>query len=96
VTSMKVISRSTSGLLVCSALSIATAAEWFLGSGRLGTLFGARTASTVIIVIALVKVRLVGLHFMELNSAPVPLRAAFELYVTLGCGLLLGFYVFSS
>jgi hypothetical protein len=32
------------------------------------------------LAIAAVKVRLVGLDFMELRHAPIPLRAAFEVY----------------
>jgi hypothetical protein len=34
----------------------------------------------VVLAIAAIKVRLVGLDFMELRSAPIPLRAAFECY----------------
>ena len=47
----------------------------------LGTDHGAGTELAVAILgIAAVKVRLVGLDFMELRRAPVALRTAFELY----------------
>lgn len=38
-------------------------------------------AAIVIIAIALFKVRLIGVHFMDLRVAPVALRAVFEGYV---------------
>jgi hypothetical protein len=55
------------------------------------------TGSVMVVVvlgIAAVKVRLVGLDFMELRHAPVPLRVAFEGYC-LGLWVLLsGLYLF--
>ncbi|WP_059021225.1 cytochrome C oxidase subunit IV family protein [Mycobacterium sp. M26] len=41
----------------------------------------ADVAAIVIVAIALFKVRLIGLHFMDLRVAPVALRAVFEGYV---------------
>lgn len=41
-------------------------------------------ASLAIIAVAVFKVRLVGLYFMELRDAPVALRSLFEGY----CGIL--------
>jgi caa(3)-type oxidase subunit IV len=38
-------------------------------------------AALIIIGIALIKVRLIGLHFMDLRSATVPLRMIFEGYL---------------
>jgi uncharacterized membrane protein len=49
--------------------------------------------SSIIIVIALFKVRLVGLYFMELRDAPFQLRAIFEAYCLLVCGVLLGLFL---
>jgi hypothetical protein len=48
----------------------------------------------VVLGIAAIKVRLVGLDFMELRSAPVPLRAAFEGYCLGLWALLSGLYLF--
>lgn len=43
---------------------------------------GVASASAVVIIgIALFKVRLVGIHFMDLRVAPRPLRLIFEAYV---------------
>lgn len=38
-------------------------------------------ATVVIIGVAMVKVRLIGVHFMDLRIAPRALRAVFEAYV---------------
>ncbi|MDT5054740.1 MAG: hypothetical protein QOF66_3106 [Mycobacterium sp.] len=42
---------------------------------------GSVPVAAVIIAVALFKVRLVGIHFMELRVAPAPLRLLFEGYV---------------
>ncbi len=49
-----------------------------------------------VIVIAFLKVRLVGLEFMELRTAPLPLRAVFETWVTLVCLGILLLYLFPA
>jgi hypothetical protein len=41
----------------------------------------ASAAAVVIIGLALCKVRLIGIHFMDLRVAPRPLRLIFEAYV---------------
>ena len=60
--------------LVLVALTILSL-EFFLGiaAGE-----NRRVASTAVIVIAFVKVRIVGLDYMELRNAPLPLRILFE------------------
>jgi caa(3)-type oxidase subunit IV len=43
---------------------------------------GAASAAAVVIIgLALCKVRLIGIHFMDLRVAPRPLRLIFEAYV---------------
>jgi Prokaryotic Cytochrome C oxidase subunit IV len=43
---------------------------------------GAASAAAVVIIgLALFKVRLIGMHFMDLRVAPLPLRLLFEAYV---------------
>lgn len=60
-----------------------------LTSWRLGAPHGSGgyhvSASLVIIVVAVFKVRLIGLYFMELRDAPWSLRGIFEGY----CGALM-------
>ncbi|GAA1657491.1 hypothetical protein MMUR_25510 [Mycolicibacterium murale] len=71
-------------------LVVATVASWLVGADH-GT---GSLVAVVVLGIAAVKVRLVGLDFMELRQAPMPLRVGFELYcVALWAGLS-GLFVF--
>jgi len=47
----------------------------------------------LVLLIAFVKLRLVGVHFMEIGHAPVPLRVVFDLYVVATCATLLTLYL---
>jgi caa(3)-type oxidase subunit IV len=77
--------------LVLSALTVVS---WALGADHaIGALHHA-PASLVIIAVAVFKVRLVGLYFMELRSAPRLLRGLFEGYCVVLLGLLAGMFVF--
>ncbi|OXR46946.1 hypothetical protein B7C42_00062 [Nocardia cerradoensis] len=69
-------------------LVAATALSW-----TLGTETGGAVASLALIVVAFAKVRLVGLHFMELRDALIGLRAAFEAYLILTGGLIAVVYL---
>ncbi len=50
-------------------------------------------ASVVIFFVAVFKVRLVGLYFMELREAPMALRAGFEIYCAALLTVLLAFFL---
>lgn len=64
------------GVLIC-----ATLLSWWLGAGHgISSHLG---ASVVVLLVAMVKVRLVGLYFMELRNAPTLLRTVFESYCLL-------------
>jgi hypothetical protein len=84
-------SRST---LIWVALVTATIVSWRLGHhvGSVATGTG-RLATLAIIAVAFVKVRLVGLYFMELRDAPSVLRGIFEGYCVAVCGLVIGMYL---
>lgn len=51
-----------------------------------------RLATSAVLAIAFVKVRCIGLEFMELRTAPLPLRIAFEAWVGIVCAALLALY----
>ena len=51
-----------------------------------------RLAASAVLVIAFVKVRFIGLEFMELRTAPLPLRLAFELWLLVVCSAQLVLY----
>jgi hypothetical protein len=63
------------GLLLATWLSWTTSRHFALDSEVL------HRANIAIIVVAFIKVRFVGLDFMELRNAPLPARIAFELWV---------------
>jgi hypothetical protein len=55
-----------------------------------------RTVSTVIIAVAFIKARFVGLDFMELRRAPFALRLVFELWLIVIGGALIMLYWFQT
>jgi caa(3)-type oxidase subunit IV len=81
----------TPATAVWVVLIAATAATWTLGTQH-G--FGSHTtASVVILLIAFVKVRLVGLYFMELRDAPTVLRGLFEAYCAIACTVVISVFL---
>jgi hypothetical protein len=82
---------STTGRVtsIGALLVLATFLSWYLSTTRLE---GLPSIATVVVVIAFVKVRLVGLHFMGLREAPMGLRALFEAYVITACLAVLTAY----
>jgi hypothetical protein len=71
-------------LIAATLLSYALGADHGTGS----------VMAVVVLTIAAIKVRLVGLDFMELRNAPMPLRIAFEGYCVGLWALLSGLYLF--
>ncbi|MDV3134104.1 cytochrome C oxidase subunit IV family protein [Mycobacterium sp. 29Ha] len=70
-------------------LVAATLVSWAVGADH-GT--GSMVA-IVVLAIAAIKVRLVGLDFMELRHAPIPLRVLFEVYCLAVWAVLSGLYL---
>lgn len=70
-------------------LVAATVVSWAVGAEH-GT---GSLVALVVLAIAAVKVRLVGLDFMELRHAPIPLRAVFEFYCFAMWAVLSGLYL---
>lgn len=77
--------------IVWTVLVIATVVSWSVGAEKGVT--PNSLASAVVLVLAYIKVWLVGLYFMELRGAPVALRAIFELWVVLSLGGLILVYL---
>jgi apolipoprotein N-acyltransferase len=70
--------------VVWAAMIVATAASWWLGTDHpLDGDVRRHIGSTLVLVIAFVKVRYIGLYFMELRSAPRRLRLLFTLWTVL-------------
>jgi caa(3)-type oxidase subunit IV len=82
----------TPATAVWVVLIMATAVSWTLGTQH--GMHDHKLASVIILLIAFIKVRLVGMYFMELREAPNVLRGLFEAYCLIVCTLLLGVFVF--
>lgn len=77
----------TPAALTWLVLVAATSLSWWLGTDH--GITNARGAATVLIVVAFVKVFLIGMQFMELRHADHRLRNAFAAYTVLVCGGLI-------
>lgn len=72
-------------------LMLATGLSWEFGHGLgFGDHYG--RATVAVILIAFIKARLIFLDFMELRTAPLTLRAAFEAWAALICATLIALY----
>jgi caa(3)-type oxidase subunit IV len=76
--------------LVWLVLIAATLISW-----KVGTDHGvhAHLATVIVLLVAFIKVRLVGLYFMELRESPLPLRFIFEGYCVVVCTTLIIMYL---
>jgi hypothetical protein len=81
--------------IVWLGLVLATLLSWALSSEHVFDSSIARTVTTMAILgVALVKVRFVGLDFMEIRHAPRALRLALDVWMLGVYGMLVGLYVF--
>lgn len=83
--------RADTQVSVWLILIAATAATAVLGLEQAAG--GAAAVGVALLTIAFVKMRLVGLHFMELRNAPVALRVLFEGYVLVTFTVLVVLYL---
>ena len=73
------------------ALVILTVTSWYLSLDlTVADNDIQRLTSSILLLLAFFKVRLVIMHFMEIGTAPNALRLIFELWVVAVCALLLG------
>ena len=75
-------------------LIVATVCSWVLGDSRTAGADTARLAAVAILVVAMVKTRLVIIHFMDVGSAPLALRLVCEAWVVLVGAGMIGMYLF--
>jgi len=76
--------------VVWLTLMAATCVTWWLGTGHVGYR-GASWEVLALIVVACIKIYLVGYEFMELRGAPVALRAVFSVW-TAALGTVAGVF----
>lgn len=80
-------------MVVWFVLIAATLLSWHLGADH-----GIRNpsiATVLILLVAFIKVRFVGLYFMELRDAPTRLRVLFEAHCAIVCSVVVGAYLAS-
>ncbi|WP_404810245.1 cytochrome C oxidase subunit IV family protein [Zhongshania marina] len=74
----------------------ATAASWLLGASPVDLSSGITitgTTTIILILIAFFKVRLVIMHFMEIRTAPLPLKLLCEAWLFATPGVIIGIYL---
>jgi hypothetical protein len=79
-------------LVVWLVLVVATIVSWTVGANH-GIDY--RLSTTLVLVVTFVKVNLVGMNFMELREAVLPLRAIFNAFCIVVCVGLIGMYLTS-
>lgn len=84
--------------IVWFVLILATLLTWSLGGiHHVPGVGGSHSlAGFSILLIAFVKIRFIGLYFMELRHAPIALRGAFEAYCVVTCGVLVAIFGMSQ
>jgi hypothetical protein len=78
-------------MVVWFILIAATLLVWYLGAEQ--GVHNTHLATVLILIVAFIKWRFVGLYFMELRDAPVPLRLIFEAHCATVCAVVLGVYL---
>lgn len=86
----------TPASIVWLVLVAATAFSWSLGTEHgLGS-DAQELASIAILAVAFIKVRFIGLYFMELRESPVVLRGLFEGYCVVVGTLVMSLFVLAG
>lgn len=81
--------------IVWFGLVLATLVSWALSSEHVFDSTGARALTTMaVLAVAMIKVRYVGLDFMELRHAPRALRLVLEIWLISVYALVVGLYIF--
>ena len=78
-------------LFVWVAVVAATLISFWLGTDH--GIASATARNVVLLTVAFLKVRYIGLYFMELKAAPWSLRGIFEVYCLGVCVMLVGMYL---
>lgn len=77
-------------VLVWAGLVVATLVSYVVGHDHSSV---GQVGVVVALLIAFLKVRFVGMDFMELKSAPLVLRIAFQAWCVLVAGMVVALYV---
>lgn len=72
-------------------LVAATLLSWWLGTDH--GFDDAQLVSSLVLLVAFIKVRFVGLYFMELRHAPIPLRIVWEVWCLVVVSVVIGMFL---
>lgn len=75
--------------IIWAALVVLTIISWQVGTHGSDH----ERATVIVLALAFIKIRLIGLDFMELRDAPIGLRLSFEIYVIAIGALLIAMYL---
>ena len=79
---------------VWCTLVVLTGVSWGLGDDyEAATQVEYQWLTIALLLLAFFKVRLVVMHFMEVGTAPIPLRAIFEVWVVVVCAAIVAMYL---
>jgi Prokaryotic Cytochrome C oxidase subunit IV len=78
-------------MVVWLALIAATLVSWWLGTDH--GIDDARIVSVGVLLAAFVKVRFVGMYFMELRNAPIALRLIYEGWCVVVCATVIALFL---
>lgn len=86
----------TKATAVWLVLVSATVLSWWLGfESAHGANAYRELIGIVILLVAFIKVRFIGMYFMELRDAPLPLRGLFDGYCLIVCAAVVGMYLWA-
>ena len=74
-------------------LVVATGVGWWLAQAGQANIQGVRLTTAGVIVVAFIKVWIIGFQFMELRYAPRWLRHAFDAWIITVCVVLLSVWL---
>ena len=72
-------------------LILATLTSWWLGTDH--GFSNENLVGSLILLVAFIKVRFVGLYFMEHRHSPIPLRIVFEVWCLVVCSVVIGMFL---
>jgi len=73
-------------------LIAATLFSWWMGTDH--GFKNEDLVGSLVLLVAFIKVRFVGLYFMEHRHSPIPLRIIFEVWCLVVCSTVIGMFLF--
>jgi apolipoprotein N-acyltransferase len=78
--------------IIWGILIFATLLSWWMGTDH--GFKNEDLVGSLVLLVAFIKVRFVGLYFMEHRHSPLPLRIIFEVWCLVVCSTVIGMFLF--